>query len=317
MSPPASPLHPPSSASASPPPDLALSASSAPSGKEGEPGAEKKADEKEGGEPAAKKPRKRKKKAKKAEDDGGTAGDGTTSTSSLSTPSTVFVEGLPYAMLESELVTFLQGSGCPVESCRLPTWQDSGNLRGFGHVVFKTQAAAKKAIETVTGKPLPKYRRYLTFKPANVAKAPSPASSRPAPKSCRSVFVKNLPYSATEALLREEFEKFGKIAPGGVRLPLVNPTASEGEAGFGQVKGFGYVTFKEPEHAVTAVNTAAKPYGVTIANRPLFVDYDDKGEAGIKGSFRMQDGRNYNKVYGEQSGANGSGGVKRKAGPRL
>jgi nucleolin len=276
--------------------------------------ADQASDEEAADQTSTKKPRKRRKK-KKAGDESSDAAASGSGSGALLTPSTVFVEGLPYAMKEAELSDFLASEGIPPVSMRLPVWQDSGNLRGFGHVVFASAADAAKAIESVTGKALPKYQRYLTFKEANQPKEVAVAPTREQPKGCKSVFIKNLPYDATEESVKTAFQVCGKILDGGVRLPLVNPGASASDAGFGKIKGFGYVTFKEPESALNAVNKAAKPFGLTMNDRPLFVDFDEKGEKGIKNSFRTQDGRNYNKVYGTQSER---GGFKRKAGgPRL
>ena len=50
--------------------------------------------------------------------------------------------------------------------------------------------------------------------------------------------MKNLPYDATESSLRSSFSPFGLIPPGGVRLGLTASLSG---------KGFGYVTFAEPE----------------------------------------------------------------------
>ena len=258
--------------------------------------------------PPAKKPRKRKKKNKAVDaEDAPTA-----AAAALSTPSTTFVEGLPYDMTPAELTEFLTNQGIPPTELRLPTWQDTGRLRGFGHVVFASKEAAKKAIDSVTGVSLPKYQRYLTFKAANVAKSVEMALARPQPKGCKSVFVKNLPYGATEASVKTAFSECGKVVDGGVRLPLVTPGAGAGDVNYGKIKGFGYVTVKEPESALVAVNKA-RGSGVTVEGRALFVDYDEKGEEGIKASFKMQDGRNYNKAFGDKTS-----GMKRKAGgPRL
>jgi nucleolin len=138
---------------------------------------------------------------------------------------------------------------------------------------------------------------------------------REQPSGCKSVFIKNLPYDATEAIISDVFSVFGKIVPGGVRLPLVNPGAAEGEHSFGKIKGFGYVTFKEPEHALACVNKARKPYGVEVSGRPIMCDYDAKGEAGVKASFRTQDGTYWGKEFGEDK--NKGGAQKRKGGPKL
>ena len=56
----------------------------------------------------------------------------------------LFIEGLPYSMTQDEVTSFLTDAGFPPTSLRLPTFQDTGNLRGFGHVVFASKAMAEK-----------------------------------------------------------------------------------------------------------------------------------------------------------------------------
>jgi hypothetical protein len=63
---------------------------------------------------------------------------------------TVYIEGLPYASTEADISTFFESCG-RIESVRLPRWQDSGRLRGYGHVQFATAAAAKRAIDELDG----------------------------------------------------------------------------------------------------------------------------------------------------------------------
>lgn len=63
---------------------------------------------------------------------------------------TVYIEGLPYAATEADVTAFFESCG-HVESVRLPRWQDSGRLRGYGHVQFSTAAAAKRAITELDG----------------------------------------------------------------------------------------------------------------------------------------------------------------------
>ena len=69
--------------------------------------------------------------------------------------STLFVEGIPFKITEEAFSSFLASQGCPPTSMRLPVWQDSGNLRGFGHVVFASAAIAKKATDEIGGKNFP------------------------------------------------------------------------------------------------------------------------------------------------------------------
>jgi RNA recognition motif-containing protein len=132
-----SPLHPPSSGpseAAEPTPDPAADPAADPSD-----------------QPAKKKRKRTKKKKAGAEPAAPDAKDPST----LATPSTLFVEGIPFKITEEAFSSFLASQGCPPTSMRLPVWQDSGNLRGFGHVVFASEAIAKKATDEIGGKNFP------------------------------------------------------------------------------------------------------------------------------------------------------------------
>ena len=190
---------------------------------------------------------------------------------------------------------------------RVCRWQDTGRLRGFGHVVFDTTKSRVKAVEELNGLNLGK--RYITIKepnaprPGTTASAMQPGATgskpRDQPDGCRIVFVRNLPYEADEAAIHDAFVACGKIVEGGVRLAR-NYTTRES-------KGFGYVEFKNPEGAYSAVHRAAKPYGLVVGGRPCFVDFD---EGSMKGSFRTGEGKLWNKAHssgGARQGGRGGG----------
>ncbi len=114
------------------------------------------------------------------------------------------------------------------------------------------------------------------------------------------MFVRNLPYDASEDDVLESFRALGKVVGGGVRLARNHVT--------GGSKGFGYVEYKNEEGALAAVQRAAKPLGLTVSGRPVFVDYD---EGAMKGSFRDGEGRLWSKAHDGKKGgpaASGRGG---------
>jgi nucleolin len=63
---------------------------------------------------------------------------------------------------------------CPFICCLalLTRWQDSGRLRGYGHVVFDSEGSRNKAVDEINGKHLG--ARYLTVQ---APKAPRPDTS--------------------------------------------------------------------------------------------------------------------------------------------
>jgi nucleolin len=173
---------------------------------------------------------------------------------------------------------------CKPSTCR---WQDSGRLRGYGHVVFNTTESRNKALKELNGKNLQK--RYLNIQEPKSRDGGGGGSvpARTQPEGCRTVFVKNMPYRGiTEEDVEHVFRPCGKIVEGGVRLTR-NYTTKE-------LKGFGYIEFKNPEGAFAAVQRAAKG-GILLKGRNCYVDYE---EGAMKGSFRNADGKLWQKKHG-------------------
>ena len=217
---------------------------------------------------------------------------------------TVFIEGLPFTSSEDQIRAFFNDLGCnDILQLRLPVWQDSGRLRGFGHVVFASQETRTRALSSeVNGKELG--GRYITVKEANAPRAGTTIGAalggrpvREQPQGCKTVFVRNLPYTATEEEILESFRVCGKILDGGVRIARNHST--------GQSKGFCYVEYKNEEGALASVQKAAKPFGLQVQGRPVFVDYD---EGTMKNSFRGGDGKLWAKEHGDGGGGGGGGG---------
>lgn len=124
--------------------------------------------------------------------------------------------------------------------------------------------------------------RYLDIKPAagrsGSAAAPTPEDTmklaEAMPATCKTLFVKNLPYSLREDEIGDRFRPFGEIQE--VRVARSWTTK--------QSKGFAYVVFREHESAKAAL---LKMNGKELKNfegRCLKVDFDVKQEA--KKSYR-------------------------------
>lgn len=166
-------------------------------------------------------------------------------------------------------------------------WQDSGRLRGFGHAVFDTTESRNKALKELNGKHLK--NRYLKIEEAKDrgGAGASAGQPRPQPDGCRTIFVKNMPYRGiTETDVEEVFRSCGKIVEAGVRLTRNYQTK--------ELKGFGYIEFKNPEGAFAAVQRAAKG-GLLLKGRAVRVDYE---EGKMKGSFRNAEGNLWQKEHG-------------------
>ena len=160
----------------------------------------------------------------------------------------------------------------------MPRYQDSGRLRGYGHVEYESATSAAAALKA-SGSSLG--GRYVTIQPSK-AKDQATWTPRPRPDGCRTIFVKNLPYDIPSDALRRSFEKFGKIND--VRLAVHNHTQRQ--------KGFGYVTFVKEAAAEAAVRGQGE---VQVRGRAVYVDYDAPG-GGPKASFRAATGQPWAKT---------------------
>lgn len=191
---------------------------------------------------------------------------------------TVYTEGLPYDCTEESVKDFFASNGCnDIMQLRLPKWQDSGRLRGYGHIVFSTLKSREKALCTIHGKYL--NNRYISIQPPKSKVSLTPSYPRIQPKGCVTIFISNLPYDAVEDDVARTIRSCGKIIRGGVRI--VRNYRS------GHSKGFAYVTFKNPEGAYMAVEKAFKG-DVVIGTRTCHIDYD---EGIMRNSYKTKEGR--------------------------
>ncbi|CAE7212527.1 NUCL1, partial [Symbiodinium natans] len=173
--------------------------------------------------------------------------------------STVFVDGVPYDWSKEQLSEFFRKKCGEVTEVRAPTWQDSGRLRGYAHVVLGSEGSKAKAL-ALNGTKVGKKGRYLKIEPAkepgegkSVAGAPGDLEGK------RRLFVKNLPYSATEDDIAKLFVKCGKVVE--IRIPHQA----------GRSKGFAYVEFAKAKGLLAAVQLDPAP---TLQGRKLLLDAD-------------------------------------------
>jgi nucleolin len=200
---------------------------------------------------------------------------------------TVYVEGIPYEATEDQVREFFRGLN--VTSLRLPRWQDTGRLRGYGHAELATPKDYESALAK-SGQSIPGFSRYLQIQPA---KAPKPIGASLAEVNhsdpSKTLILKNLSYEATEDDIQLVMDRFGPIAEGGIRIARHNSNR--------QSRGFAYVEFKQMESAVKAVKAAATG-GLIIRSRPCLVDYD---HGTVQKSFRTETGRLWQKKYGKST----------------
>jgi nucleolin len=204
---------------------------------------------------------------------------------------TVYVEGIPYEATEEQVRDFFRGLN--VTSLRLPRWQDTGRLRGYGHAELATPKDYELALAK-SGQSIPGFSRYLQIQPA---KAPKPIGASLAEVNhsdpSKTLILKNLSYEATEEDIQLVMDRFGPIAEGGIRIARHNSNR--------QSRGFAYVEFKQLESAVkasAASSSSSGGGGLIIRSRPCLVDYD---HGTVQKSFRTETGRLWQKKYGKST----------------
>jgi nucleolin len=210
---------------------------------------------------------------------------------------TVFVEGIPYDCTPADVSDFFQqhlatalatttdndnNSTTMITDCRLPTWPDTGRLKGYGHVVFATRELQQAAC-SLTTKRLYLKKRYLSIAPAHApgSKTAAPGTPLQGGAPSKTIVLHNLSYDATEDDISQVLAN-RRIVQGGVRVVRHNATKRS--------RGFAYVEFESIEDAQAAT---AEP--ILVLGRPCRVDYD---HGQVQKSFRTDTGRLWHKSYG-------------------
>jgi nucleolin len=183
---------------------------------------------------------------------------------------TLYVEGLPFQACEDDIINFFKPAGS-ITSIRVARWHDTGRLRGYGHVEFVSDTIAEKALG-LDGSYL--FDRYIKVARPMTPKALSSYQESPKkierPPKCKRIFVKNIPYDASEEDIRQVMMICGPIVD--IRLAKWGHTQKS--------KGYCYVDFKREDSAEIAVKKNLK---IEISGRPVSIDYDT-GKP--KGSFK-------------------------------
>jgi len=209
-------------------------------------------------------------KKRKKEDGSAAAGE--------SAPSVVFVGGLSYDAEESDVRDFFKDCGA-ISTVRIPVFEDSGKKRGIAFVEFETKEAADAAV-ALDGETM--MDRYLKIS-HSTPKSNAPRDNKPfakemseKPEGCKTIFVGNLSWQATEDDLRTAFESCGNVWS--VRIATDRDT--------GKSKGFGHVEFETEE----GVDNAVKMAGAEIGGRQIRIDYaggrPEGGAGGGRGGGR-------------------------------
>mmetsp|Transcript_12096 Transcript_12096/g.26696 ORF Transcript_12096/g.26696 Transcript_12096/m.26696 type:complete len:347 (-) Transcript_12096:136-1176(-) len=228
---------------------------------------------------------------------------------------TLYLEGLPFSYQRQQVLDFFaEHEITDVVDLRLPVWQDSGRLRGYGHLVVQSPEDYDKAL-SLSGRALPGSHRYVTIQPAQAPKSPTSSGGHgtmdnqnaATANPSRTVMLHNLSYQATEediqAVLERVFSqqlhdnnnnnkknKSLELSRGGIRVVRHSAT--------GHSKGFAYVEFVQQDDAVALVQHCQQKNsssgGLVVHGRACRIDYD---HGRVRGSFRTADRTLWHKEY--------------------
>jgi len=168
-------------------------------------------------------------------------------------------------------------------SCKVAT-DETGSSKGYGFVHFETGEAANNAIAKVNGMLLNGKKVYVgKFIPRKEREKELGEQA----KRFTNVYIKNFGDELDDEKLRDMFEAFGKITSHKVMID-----------DYGKSKGFGFVSFEEPEAAEKAVDELN---GKDINGRPLYVGRAQKKaerQAELKRKFEQMKIERMNRYQG-------------------
>ena len=167
---------------------------------------------------------------------------------------TVRAAGFPYEWTEEQVRSFFDGVG-EIAELRLPTWEDSGRIKGYADVKFTSAGSVEKAM-ALNGKSCgDRWVKVEKWRP------PPKRDHTPSekPEGCNTVFVGNLSWDIDEETLKKAFADCGTVSQ--IRWGEDKET--------GDFKGYGHVEFTDSDATDKAVALA----GTLVMGRALRVDF--------------------------------------------
>jgi polyadenylate-binding protein len=137
-------------------------------------------------------------------------------------------------------------------SCKVAQ-DETGASRGYAFVHFETDQSASNAIDKVNGMMLNGKKVFVGRFVPRIERIPDSDQ----PRKFTNVFIKNFGEEWNDDKLLKTFEKFGVVSSHKVMTDE-----------HGKSKGFGFVSFEQPESAVKAVE---EMNGTDVAGRALYV----------------------------------------------
>eukprot|EP00727_Mastigamoeba_balamuthi_P009180 m51a1_g4885 putative nitrilase cyanide hydratase and apolipoprotein n-acyltransferase (1237) ;mRNA; r:46173-65013 len=180
----------------------------------------------------------------------------------------VFVKNLAFSTTDADLVKAFKEHGCTgVRAVQLA--RKDGKSRGFGFVTFRTRAEALEAVERLNGTTLADREISLELSTTDpfLESERGPAKPTHVPREVsKRLYVVNLPFTATEELLREAFERKGCENIVSVEVPVRD----------GKSQGFAFLNFKTHQSAVWALD---KMNGELFGSRTMSIEISTSARA--------------------------------------
>lgn len=199
----------------------------------------------------------------------------------------IFIKNLDKTIGQKELYDTFIAFGT-ILSCKVVT-DSEGSSRGFGFIHYETQEAADSAIEKVNGKRLRETTVYVgpfrskTERLEEISKLETEYTN---------LYIKNLPEDIDEEKLNAMFEKYGQITSRKI-------ATQKGEEENGEKsRGFGWVSFSNPEEARAAVEALNDS---DVDGKKLFVGRAQKKAerlAQLRSQYEKKRSENQNRYKG-------------------
>lgn len=184
-----------------------------------------------------------------------------------------------------------------IKDIRLPVWNDTGRLRGYGHIVFDTIEYTQYILKTYNKKSFLNHQRYITLQYANQkdnnnnGDRKNKYNDNDNKDPSDTIILTNLSYDVTEEDIEQymlnNYNKI-KIKNGGIRVIRDYRTSRS--------KGFAYIQFDNVENAIYIMKQYEQQ-PIIIKNRKCYLDYD---HGRIKGSYRLPNRQFWSNVYNDK-----------------
>jgi nucleolin len=159
-------------------------------------------------------------------------------------------------------------------------------VRSYAFITFTDASAIDEALKLDKSEAEGRWLKVSIPREPSARPGSQPFSSEPS-EDCKTLFVKNLPYEATEDQIGELFTQYGEVAS--VRIANEN----------GRSKGFCFLDFEDAKSIKAVGEAAAKGMTWSLEGRDLFVDYGSgKPKAGFHPRQDSHNSRFSNKFAG-------------------